>query len=248
MQGISALATPGHREFAHVAGRATGPLALSLICLMRDTAVPARPTQSLQRERGRRNMRLAPRSASQAEARSAEHRANARRSAAPAARRCDVRSTRKPSWRSVVPHDWSSAMVSDYRGCSMISDDHRSTMITHYEATAIVAAVACCGCVVCGTKNQTGGECESNSGKHCSAGFHGRTPLGWVRSLRCVLSRLCERNHRQNASAFHQLHLSLADDLLRLLRTDNEIGRKPCDRPLVGAATERHPATRSSAP
>ena len=46
-------------------------------------------------------------------------------------------------------------------------------MIAHHEAAAIVAAVTCCGSVVGGNENQTGGERDGNSGQRCS------TRLSW---------------------------------------------------------------------
>src|SRR5215207_3980642 len=104
---------------------------------------------------------LAPGSTSQTEARSAEHRADAGRSAAPASRGCDGHSALRASWHSVISHDRNSAMVSDHGFCPMISDDHGlavisndhgltmitgygwHAMIAHHEAAAIVAAVTC---------------------------------------------------------------------------------------------------------
>src|SRR5215211_4874257 len=65
---------------------------------------------------------LAPGSTSQTEARSAEHRANAGRSAAPASRGCDGHSALRASWHSVISHDRNSAMVSDDHGLTMITD------------------------------------------------------------------------------------------------------------------------------
>jgi hypothetical protein len=65
-------------------------------------------------------------------------------------------------------------MVSDHGPCPMISDDHGRAMITHegwhamianHEATAIVAAVACCGSVVCSNERQGGRERDGNSGQ-----------------------------------------------------------------------------------
>jgi hypothetical protein len=136
------------------------------------------------------------------EARPAEHRANAGRSTSPAPRGCDAHSTLRPSWHSVIPHDRITAMVSDHWFCPMISDDHRRTMIAHHEAAAIVAAVTRCSSVVCDNENQTGGERGGNSGQCCSTRLHGRAPLRQVRSLRRASSRICERDHSQNISAF----------------------------------------------
>jgi hypothetical protein len=147
----------------------------------------------------------------QAEARPAEHRANAGRSAASASRGCDGHSALRPSWHSVIPHDRNSAMVSDNGFCPMISDDHGRAMIAdhgwhamiaNHEAAAIVAAVTCCGSVVCGNENQTGGERDGNSGQCRDTSIHGRAPLLKVWSLRRARSRICERDHRPNVSAF----------------------------------------------
>jgi hypothetical protein len=147
----------------------------------------------------------------QAEARPAEHRADAGRSTAPATRGCDGHAALRPSWHSVIPHDRSSAMVSDNGFCPMISDDHGRAMIAdhgwhamiaNHEAAAIVAAVTCCGSVVCGNENQTGGERDGNSGQCRDTSIHGRAPLLKVWSLRRARSRICERDHRPNVSAF----------------------------------------------
>ena len=104
-------------------------------------------------------------------------------------------------------------MVSDNGLRPMISDDHGRAMITHdgwramianHEAAAIVAAVTCCGSVVCGNENQTGGERDGNSGECRDTSIHGRAPLRQVRSLRCAPSGICERHHRQSGSVFHK--------------------------------------------
>jgi hypothetical protein len=74
-------------------------------------------------------------------------------------------------------------MVSDNGLCPVISDDHGRAMIAdhgwhamiaNHEAAALVAAVTCCGSVVCGNENQTGGERDGNSGQCRDASIHGR--------------------------------------------------------------------------
>jgi hypothetical protein len=146
----------------------------------------------------------------QTEARSAEHRADAGRSTAPATGGCDGHSALRPSWHSVIPHNRNSAMVSDNGVRPMIPDDHGRAMITHdgwramvadHETAAIVAAVASRRSVVGGNENQTGGERDGNSGRCCDTGFHEWAPLLQVRSLRRAPSEICERDHRQNVSA-----------------------------------------------
>lgn len=147
----------------------------------------------------------------QTEARPAEHRADAGRSTAPATGGCDGHSALRPSWHSVIPHDRNSAMVSDNGLRPMIPDDHGRAMITHdgwramvsdHETAAIVAAVASRRSVVGGNENQTGGERDGNSGRCCDTSFHEWAPLLQVRSLRRAPSGICERDHRQNVSAF----------------------------------------------
>jgi hypothetical protein len=77
----------------------------------------------------------------------------------------------------VIPHDRNSAMVSDNGLCSMISDRYGCAMIANREAAAIVAAVTCCGSVVCYNENQTGGERDGNSGQCRDTSIHGWAPL-----------------------------------------------------------------------
>jgi hypothetical protein len=64
-------------------------------------------------------------------------------------------------------------MVSDNGLCPMISDDHGRAMISDHEAAAIVATVTCCGSLVCGKENQTGGERDGSSGQCRDTSIHG---------------------------------------------------------------------------
>jgi len=68
-------------------------------------------------------------------------------------------------------------MISDDRGRAMIPDYGGHAMIANYEAAAIVAAVTCCGSVVCGNENQTGGERDCNSSQCPDTSIHGKAPL-----------------------------------------------------------------------
>jgi hypothetical protein len=56
-------------------------------------------------------------------------------------------------------------MISDDHGRAMITHDGWHAMIANHEATAIVAAVACCGSVVCSNESQGGRERDGNSGQ-----------------------------------------------------------------------------------
>jgi hypothetical protein len=76
-----------------------------------------------------RSVRLA---ASPTEARTSEHRANARRSTAPASGGRDDHTALRPSWRSVIAYDRSNAMVSHDRRRAMVSDNGGLPMIANH--------------------------------------------------------------------------------------------------------------------